>query len=178
MVVVAICASIAIADPVLTGSGDGAFLRQSQQFEGAYASIDQLTGFIGTASATAGSNGQSIKKSCIDEIYAGALSNLAAAKRIRANWATGQSSPDYADRTLQRMVRLQVYAMVFEQEARGCKDMNDASTALRERQAVAASGVVDRFGVDVGQRGGAGIVNPFGNAPEIRLERPPLASPF
>ena len=147
--------------------GDEAFERRTQEADRTIALINQLTMSIESMRADAAAHGQAMRASCLDGKLKGARENRSAARAVRSHWDAAQDSVEYRERSMERILRLQVYAMVFEDEARGCASEEMLAKALEI----------------VGPKGGNGFVTTNTTAsndapPPPHLDRPPLASPF
>jgi hypothetical protein len=109
------------------------------------------------------SQGKAVKAGCIKEKLVRAQKDEAAAETVMKGWSLGADDTDYAQRQLDRILLLQVYSMVYAQEARACKDAKPASDVnqieITNGTAQPQAPVQDP------------IKPPF-------FERPPLASPF
>src|SRR5437899_2639323 len=81
--------------------------------------IEQLKG-------QAAREGKSVRLSCIEEKLKRSKANQSAAKVILDGWALGETNAEYAQRSLDRMMLLSVYSMVYSEEARACADAQAA----------------------------------------------------
>ncbi len=131
---------------------------------GAYGTIQARVQDIESVRADAAAHGQAVRVSCIDEKLKRARANAGTAKVIMDGWALGQGSVEYAQRSLDRLLLLQVYALVYSEEARACAEAKQIGDSLEVK--------VDRKLPDA----------PPDDHPDTgrlpHFERPPLASPF
>ena len=132
----------------------------------AYGTIQARVGDIESLRADANGKGQTIRQACIDEKLKRAKHNLSAAKTVMDGWALAQNNPDFAQRSLDRLLLMQVYAFVFVEEARACSEVKATAPDQVEIR-------VDHT-VPSGDDGN-GATDPV-RPP--RFERPPLASPL
>jgi hypothetical protein len=154
IVIVGIGAAFARADKAFDDRTQTAGATLSQ-IETRMADIEALRGQAAAA-------GQGVKLSCIDEKLKRAKANLAAAKTVMDGWSLGEASPAYAQRSMDRLMLMQVYSMVYADEARAC-------TNGKPGQSLEVKG-----GRGPGEDGRDEPGFP-GRGP--RFERPPLASP-
>lgn len=147
---------------------DDAYARSLQSADRTLAFIEQMTSSIEAMRRDAQANQQAMRGSCIEVHLKAARGNREVARGIRRRWDAGQDSPEYLTRSMDRLTRLHVYSMVFENEARGCATAEQVGNTLlisRAKDGVSSPSV----------RYAAGdLVAP----PPPRLERPPFASPF
>jgi hypothetical protein len=125
--------------------------------------IDTRVADIDALRAQAAGSGQGVKLSCIEEKLKRAKANAAAAKTVMDGWSVGETSPAYAQRSLDRLMLLQVYSMVYAEEAKAC-------TGAKAGQSLDIKG--DKSADENGKDERAFPVRP------PKFERPPLASPF
>ena len=80
--------------------------------------------------AAAAREGKAMRQSCIAEKLKRAKANQSAGKVIIDGWSLGESNLEYAQRSLDRMMLLSVYSMVYSEEARACADATSAAERL------------------------------------------------
>jgi len=146
------------------------------------ANIDARVADIEVLKQQAQKDGQQVKLSCIEEKLQRAKQNQSQAKSVMDSWQLGAANQVFSQRALDRLMLLQVYAMVYSEEARACSDAKavgqalemkvDANVPATTSTAVGPSGKPGASGGD-----GSGGDNGFDLRPP-RLERPPLSSPF
>jgi hypothetical protein len=145
------------------------------------AGIDARVNDINILKQQAQKDNQQVKLSCIEEKLQRAKQNQSQAKSVMDSWQLGAANPVFSQRALDRLLLLQVYAMVYAEEARACTDAKALANGLEvkvENNVPASNGAPAAPG-SAGSGGGSivGGSNEF-NFPPPRLERPPLASPF
>ena len=161
--------------------GDDHFVRKTDEADRTLTFIDRMTSSIEAMRSDAGARGQAMRISCLDVQLKAARDNRAVARGIRARWGAGEESLEYLNRSTERLMRLQVYAMVFEDEARGCVGADRVVKSLE----VTRTGNRGDRGLNTGPNRGTNSGSGAGDdafapiSPDSpRLERPPLASPF
>jgi hypothetical protein len=112
---------------------------------------------------TATQEGKAVKASCIQEKLRRAQKNKDAADTVMNGWGLGKDDPDYAQRQLDRILLLQVYSMVYAQEARACTEVK--ATADSNQLVITNGSTTPQEPIQDPTR------PPF-------FERPPLASAF
>lgn len=125
--------------------------------------------------AQASREGKAMRQSCIDEKLKRSKANQAAGKVIIEGWSLGESNLQYAQRSLDRMMLLSVYSMVYAEEARACADADSAADRLdvkldQPKDGTGADGDRSRYGTSDDD-----LLKP--QRPP-NFERPPLASPY
>jgi hypothetical protein len=155
-------AALAGAQAGLPVSADTrAFEAKTQLAQSTMASIATRIGDIEQLLRQANQEGKAIKASCIDEKLRRARTNKDAASTVMEGWSIGVGNAAYAQRQLDRMLLLQVYSMVYAEEARACTDAKAAGNSLQVE-----------------------ITKDIPEAPKQepnrppRFDRPPLASPY
>lgn len=124
-------------------------------------SINARVGDIEQLLRQANQEGKAVKASCIDEKLRRARNNKEVASVVMEGWSIGQNSPEYAQRQLDRLLLLQVYSMVYAEEARACADAKAAADSLK---------------VEITKDIPEGPKQEPTRPP--RFDRPPLASPY
>jgi hypothetical protein len=140
--------------------------------------IEARVADINTMRAQAQREGQAIKLSCIEDKLTRAKTNLAAAQQVMESWQLGMSNPAFSQRSIDRLLLLQVYAMVYSEEARACTDAQAIKSGIEVK---VEPNVPPSDNPQKPPTGGP--APPVGGDDGIpwrppRLERPPFASPF
>ena len=118
--------------------------------------------------------GKALRQSCISEKLKRAKANQSAGKVIIEGWSLGESNLEYAQRSLDRMMLLSVYSMVYSEEARACADADSAAEHLDVNLDKKTRGT----DVDKNSRYGTGDDDALNPQRPPNFERPPLASPY
>jgi len=109
---------VAFAAPSTLGS----FESKTTQANNAVAAIRGRVADIETLKKQAEQEGKKFKAGCIEEKLQRARANEGAAGVIMDGWGLGAADLGYAQRQLDRLLLLQVYAMVYYEDARACGD--------------------------------------------------------
>jgi hypothetical protein len=178
LVLMAVAAAVAVtARAQGPAPAPDAFQERTATATSTVSSIDARVNDIESLRAEAAKKGEAIRLSCIEEKLKRAKGNQAAAKSVMEGWQLGAANPAFSQRSLDRLLLLQVYAMVYVEEARGCTDVNALSQGLEVK---VDPNVASQNGSGTAPGGPSAAADPGGinwNRPP-RLERPPLASPF
>lgn len=148
------------------------FDTRTQSADRTLAFVEQMTQSIEDMRSDARSRGQAMRGSCIDVHLKAARDNREVARGIRKRWDAGKDNTEYLTRSTQRLMRLQVYAMVFENEARSCASA-DSIARSAPRTDLTVSGSLVAGGPRI-----AYVGRDLDSLGPPRLERPPLASPY
>jgi hypothetical protein len=146
------------------------FEERTQVANATEANIESRVTDIEMLKAQAQRDGQAVKLSCIEEKLQKSKANASQARSVMEGWAMGAVNLLFSQRTLDRLLLLQVYAMVYAEEARACSDAKALGKALEVK---IEPSVPPSAGTAQTPNGDDGI-----GFPPPRLERPPLASPF
>jgi hypothetical protein len=143
------------------------------------ANIEGRVGEIAAMSAQAQREGQEVKRSCIEDKLARAKINLTGAHQVMESWQLGASNPAFSQRSIDRLLLLQVYAMVYAEEARTCTDAQGVKAGIELK----VEPNVPPSSDNPQKPPTGGPAPPIGGDDGIpwrppRLERPPFASPF
>jgi hypothetical protein len=137
------------------------FREKTSRADSLYANVRARVVDIDKLREDAARSQQALRLSCIEEKLTRARANEAAAKVVMDGWSVGATSAEYADRSLDRLSLLSVYAMVYADEARTCSEVRALGQSLEVK--------VDK-------------ALPHEALPDVwrrpNLERPPLASPY
>jgi hypothetical protein len=161
VIVFGVLGAAALAGADTPPADPGPFAKKTELAQMTLASIDARVGDIEQLLRQANQEGKAIKASCIDEKLKRAKNNKSTAQVVMDGWAVGEHSLEYAQRQLDRLLLLQVYSMVYTEEARACVDAKAAGNSLDVQ-----------------------VTRDIPDAPKPdptrppRFDRPPLASPF
>lgn len=145
------------------------------------ANIDARVNDIEILKQQAQKQGQQVKVSCIEEKLQRAKQNQSQARSVMDSWQLGAGNAVFSQRSLDRLMLLQVYAMVYAEEARACTDAKGVGQALAVKVEPGVPSTTTGPGRGPGGGGGGGFGGETGGNftfPPPRLDRPPLASPF
>jgi hypothetical protein len=138
------------------------FAEQTKRGRESAESIDGHIGEIEALLAKAVKEGKALKASCIEEKLRLTRHLQGSAKSVQDGWSMGEANPAFAQRNLDRMLLLQLYASIYAEEAHACVDSQE-----------------------LGQPLAVGYARPNDTAPTglapvppVFFERPPLSSPF
>jgi hypothetical protein len=149
----------------LAAVGAVALLGGARQARAQYlSSIEKHLREIQGLLADATSKNEALRMSCIEDKLKKTQVILGAGKTIKRDWALGQQNPGFAKRSLDRLIELQLYATIYDEEAHACVDSRTVAFSLQ---------------VQVDKR--VPQLPPWGTPPVDRsptFERPPLGSPF
>jgi hypothetical protein len=155
--------AVAACSIAFVAHADELFERKTREADSMVSIIDQLTRAVEAERNAAAERGQSLRMSCLETQVRAAHDNQKVAHKIRESWDVAADSIEYRERSMERLVRLQVYALVFQDQARACASAESVAHALAAEAPPppAPAGSSDGLAPD-----------------QPRLERPPLASPF
>jgi hypothetical protein len=143
----------------------------------AYSLIEGRTGEITASKSEAGSKGQSNRVKCIEEKLKRAQQNQAAAKVVMEGWSLGESNPEYAQRSIDRLLLMQVYALVYAEEARACSDERPGPIGAVELKVDTGATGTNGGGANANGTPGTGNIDDDDNPTRRpKPERPPYAS--
>ena len=117
---VVLCALLAAGLVVTKVRADELFDRRTREADQIVAYIAQLTSTIAAKRAEAAAAGHAMVVSCLDTQLKAARENQAVAQVIRKNWEAAREGLEYRERSMERLLKLQVYGMVFDDDARHC----------------------------------------------------------
>jgi hypothetical protein len=127
--------------------------------------ITTLVGYVSQTEAlrqNALHNGAAIKASCIEDKLRHLRTTLEAVKNIQSTWSVGSQNPAYAQRTMDRLVTLELSGNSYFEEARACTEARDSKFEL---EVIVPPNLPD-------------APPPWSIQTPPTFERPPLASPY
>jgi hypothetical protein len=115
---VLVAAGLAVAGPIQPAT----FESRTGVAEATQKSIITHAAEIEQMLSQANSEGKVVKAGCIQEKLKKAKNAETAAETIMKGWSLGTNDPDYAQRQLDRILLLNIYSMIYADEARACTE--------------------------------------------------------
>jgi hypothetical protein len=145
--------------------GQESFERQTSYLKEAVSTIQEKVKEVEQLKLQATREGQAVKASCIEDKLRKIKVALHSATVVSDGWQVGRDNPAYAQRSMDRVLLLKLYAVAHADDAYNCADTKAAQTTV-VRMDVPPSGQAQ------------GPTIPFDPIPPPVIERPPLASPY